>query len=56
MLFNVLTANDKVFQGGQGHYTGALVGLKLKDDVKSYHAKPYPFPLKNHEVIEHKVV
>jgi hypothetical protein len=31
MLFNVLTANNKVFKGRQGYYTGALVGLKLKD-------------------------
>ena len=54
MLFNVLTANNKVFQGGWGHYTGPLVGLKLKDDAKPWQAKQYPIPLKNREV--HKLI
>jgi hypothetical protein len=55
LLFNVLTANDVVFKGGHGHYNGEPVGLKLKDDAKPYHTKPYPIPLKNREVMEHEL-
>jgi hypothetical protein len=55
LLFNILTTNEEVFRGGHGHYNGAPVGLKLKDDAKPFCAKPYPIPLKNREVIELKL-
>ncbi len=55
LLFNILTANEVVFKGGRGHYNGVPVGLKLKDDTKPFYTKPYPIPLKNREVMEHKL-
>jgi hypothetical protein len=54
-LFSILTKNEVVFKGGRGHYNGAPVGLKLTDNAKPYHAKPYPIPLKNWEVMKHKL-
>ncbi len=42
LLYNIPTANEVVFKGGQGHYNGVPIGLKLKDKAKSFHAKPYP--------------
>ncbi len=55
MLLNILVKNQDVFKGGRGYYNGKLVGIKLKDNTIPYWAKPYPIPLKNREVPEHKV-
>jgi hypothetical protein len=54
-LFNILATNEVVFKGGRGHYNGAPVSLKLKDGAKPFRAKPNPIPLKNREVMEHKL-
>ena len=55
-LLNVLTANNQVFLGGLGHYTGPPVGLTLKDDTKPWRAKPHPIPLKNRKIMEHELL
>lgn len=51
-LLQVLTANEAVFQGCKGNYTGAPVGITLKEDAKPFRAFPYPVPLKNRETLE----
>ncbi len=56
MLLNVLVKNNDVFKGGCGSYNGEPVGIKVKDDAIPFRARPYPIPLKNREVLEHKVV
>ena len=51
-LLEVLTANDRVFQGKRGNYTGKEATIHLVPDAIPFWAKPYPIPLKNREVTE----
>ena len=37
-----------MFDGALGKYTGSTYKIELKEDVKPYHAKPFPIP-KVHE-------
>ena len=33
-----------MFDGALGNYTGSTYKIKLKENVKPYHAKPFPIP------------
>ena len=44
-----------MFDGALGKYTGSTYKIKLKEDVKPYHAKPFPIP-KVHEATLKKEV
>jgi len=43
-LFNLLRQYEYLFDGTLGKWKGRPVDIELKDDVKPYHAKPYPIP------------
>ena len=51
-LLQVLAANDRVFQGCRGEYTGGEVRITLKEDAIPFRAKPYPVHLNNREIIK----
>jgi hypothetical protein len=55
LLLSTLVKIHNVFKGGCGYYNGAPVSVKLMDNAKPYCTKPNPIPLRNWEVMEHKL-
>ena len=47
-LLNLLKKYEPMFDGALGKYTGSTYKIELKDNIKPYHAKPFPIP-KVHE-------
>ena len=47
-LLKLLQKYKPMFDGALGKYTGSTYKIELKEDVKPYHAKPFPIP-KVHE-------
>ena len=41
-LLELLQKYEKKFDGTLGKYTGSNYTIELKEDAKSYHAKPFP--------------
>ena len=41
-LLNLLKKYEPMFDGALGKYTGSTYKIELKEDVKPYHAKPFP--------------
>ena len=41
-LLELLQKYEKMFDGTLGKYTGSDYTIELKEDVKPYHAKPFP--------------
>ena len=47
-LLKLLKKYEPMFDGALGKYTGSTYKIELKDNIKPYHAKPFPIP-KVHE-------
>ena len=43
-LLELLQKCEKMLDGTLGKYTGSDYTIELKQDAKSYHAKPFPIP------------
>ena len=54
-LLNLLQKYETMFNGTLGTYKGSVYKIELKDDIKPYHAKPFPIP-KVHEATLKKEV
>ena len=54
-LLKLLKKYEKKFDGTLGKYTGSNYTIESKEDVKPYHAKPFPNP-KIHELTLKKKV
>ena len=54
-LLKLLQKYETMFDGTLGTYKGSVYKIELKDDIKPYHAKPFPIP-KVHEATLKKEV
>ena len=43
-LLELLQNYEEMFDGTLGKYTGSNYTIELKENVKPYHAKPFPIP------------
>ena len=43
-LLKLLQKYKNMFDGSLGEYIGSDYTIKAKEDVKHYHAKPFPIP------------
>ena len=54
-MLQVLREYEDMFDGTLGDYTGSEYKIELQDNVKPYHAKPFPIPRVHEETLKKEV-
>jgi len=55
LMLQVLRKYEDMFDGTLGDYTGSEYKIELQDNVKPYHAKPFPIPRVHEETLKKEV-
>ena len=54
-LLELLQNHEEMFDGTYGKYIGSDYAIELKEDAKSYHAKPFPIPNSHEPTLKKEV-